>query len=334
MSDPILGHGATPGSITPATPGGSTGRTVACLFASRAQAEKARDALIQAGTPDTAVTLTSQETGTSASHEASESGGVWETLKRVFTGDDAESYYEGINRGQTLLSVRAQSADDADRIIEILDRFHPVDLDAQESGWRLQGWTGRHAEGTAQHAAASGAEGDALGTTTVKPLGPTAATTDADLAARATASQSHTVEGEQVIPVVEERLKVGKREAGRGSVRIRAYTVETPVEEDVRLREERVRVERRPVDREVAPGDAEFRDRTVELTESREEAVVQKSARVTEEVVVGKDVEERTEHVSDTVRRTEVEVERGDTQDRPGTTGPATGAPDDIPPRR
>ena len=77
------------------------------------------------------------------------------------------------------------------------------------------------------------------------------------------------------------------------------------------LREEHVQVERRAVDRPVAAGDDAFRERTIEATESAEEAVVGKEARVTEEVVVRKQAEERTETVSDTVRRTEVEVEDG-----------------------
>jgi uncharacterized protein (TIGR02271 family) len=80
----------------------------------------------------------------------------------------------------------------------------------------------------------------------------------------------------------------------------------------VHLREERVHVERRPVDQpaDSAAGAAEpFRERTIEVAATAEEAVVSKEARVKEEVVVGKDAEERTETVSDTVRRTEVEVE-------------------------
>jgi hypothetical protein len=51
--------------------------------------------------------------------------------------------------------------------------------------------------------------------------------------------------GEEVIPVAEERLRVGKRDVSHGRVRIRSYVVETPVEEQVTLREERVAVERR-----------------------------------------------------------------------------------------
>ena len=52
-----------------------------------------------------------------------------------------------------------------------------------------------------------------------------------------------------------------------------------------------------------------FRERTIEVTATAEEAVVAKEARVKEEIVVGKDTEERTETVSDTVRRTEVEID-------------------------
>ena len=114
---------------------------------------------------------------------------------------------------------------------------------------------------------------------------------------------------EEVIPVVEERLKVGKRPVARGGVRVYSRTIEQPVEEDVRLREERVRVDRRPADRPVTAGDDVFRDRTIELTESAEEAVVGKETRVVEEVRVGKERDERVEHIRDTVRRTQVDVE-------------------------
>ena len=47
----------------------------------------------------------------------------------------------------------------------------------------------------------------------------------------------------------------------------------------------------------------------IEMTETAEEAVVAKDARVVEEVVVRKTADDRTETISDTVRRTEVEVD-------------------------
>lgn len=120
-------------------------------------------------------------------------------------------------------------------------------------------------------------------------------------------------ETEEVIPIVEEELAVGKRAAERGHVRVRSRIVETPVHAQVRLREEYVEVERRPVNQPLHAADLAadaFRERDVELTETVEKAVVGKEARVVEEVVVRKGVEERVEDIDDTVRRTEVDVER------------------------
>jgi uncharacterized protein (TIGR02271 family) len=109
---------------------------------------------------------------------------------------------------------------------------------------------------------------------------------------------------------VEEELHVGKRDVERGGVRVSTYVTETPVEEQVQLREEHVTVDRHPVDRPATREDLDtFEEGTIELTEHAEEAVVQKTARVTEEVVVGKEVDTHTETVSDTVRRKEVDVE-------------------------
>ena len=56
-------------------------------------------------------------------------------------------------------------------------------------------------------------------------------------------------------------------------------------------------------------GSDAFQERTIEVEERGEEAVVSKEARVTEEVVVRKEAEQHTETVSDTVRKTEVDVE-------------------------
>jgi stress response protein YsnF len=81
------------------------------------------------------------------------------------------------------------------------------------------------------------------------------------------------------------------------------------VTEEVQLREERVHVERRPVNRPVTDADNAFREGTLEVTERAEEPVVAKTARVVEEVVVGKQVEEHTETIRDTVRRTDVDVQ-------------------------
>jgi len=116
------------------------------------------------------------------------------------------------------------------------------------------------------------------------------------------------------IPVVEEEVSIGKREVERGGVRVRTEVQERPVQEQVNLREEHVRVERRPVDRPASEADIARAQQagTIEVREKAEQPVVQKQARVVEEVRVGKEATERTETVRDTVRKTDVQVEEND----------------------
>ncbi len=119
-------------------------------------------------------------------------------------------------------------------------------------------------------------------------------------------------EGEQVVPIIEEELVVGKRAVERGSIRVSTRVVETPVHEQVRLREEHVEVERRPVNERVDDPDRLFADKSFEVSATSEEAVIGKTARVTEEVVVSKDVSERVKQIDDTVRKTKVDIDRVD----------------------
>ncbi|QMU27921.1 YsnF/AvaK domain-containing protein [Adhaeribacter radiodurans] len=112
------------------------------------------------------------------------------------------------------------------------------------------------------------------------------------------------------IPIIEEELQVGKRVVETGGARIRSRIIERPVEENVRLRVEHVRVERTPVNRPATEADlANFREGEIEIREQAEVAVVGKEARVVEEVSLGKEVEEREETIHETVRRTDVEIE-------------------------
>lgn len=125
-------------------------------------------------------------------------------------------------------------------------------------------------------------------------------------------------DGETVIPIIEEQLRLGKRPVESGTAHVRTSVTEVPVEESVTLREENVTVERRPVDRAVENAPAAFKEGTFEIKEMAEVPVVSKEARVVEEVVVGKNVTERQETVSETVKRTEVEVKEDNRADRSG----------------
>jgi len=117
--------------------------------------------------------------------------------------------------------------------------------------------------------------------------------------------------GEVNIPIVEEELRIGKREVESGGVRVNTRVEETPVNEQVTLREETVDIDRRPVNRPVSDADmATFQEGTFEVRERAEEAIVDKQARVVEEVHIKKNVEQHTENIQDTVRRTDVDVEQ------------------------
>jgi stress response protein YsnF len=115
---------------------------------------------------------------------------------------------------------------------------------------------------------------------------------------------------EHVLEVVEEELEVGTRQVERGRMRIYSKVTERQVEEQVRLRDETIRVQRRPVRRTVSTVDPDlFRERSYEMTEIDEEAVVHIRAQVIEEVVIGKEVAEKIETIQQTLRRTDVEIE-------------------------
>ena len=127
---------------------------------------------------------------------------------------------------------------------------------------------------------------------------------------------------DQSIPIIEENLQVGKREVETGGVRVRSRIIERPVEEHLRLREEHVHIQRNPVNRPLSDADLNnFREGTIEMTEHAEVPVVNKEARVVEEVTLGKEVTERDEVVSDTVRKTEVDIDNLGTTSNSLNTG-------------
>jgi len=129
------------------------------------------------------------------------------------------------------------------------------------------------------------------------------ATYDTSLASRATDEEIR-------IPVMEEELIATVRPQEAGAVRIEKDVVTEQRTLDVPVTEERVRVERRVVDRPVSAAEADAFEETVIEVPLRSETVdVQKQARVTEEVVVTKEAVQHTEHVADTVRREEVVVD-------------------------
>ena len=296
--------------ITDTQATGYDSNQVVAMFENYAQATRAREALEAANVPRSRIEILDQSgsaADTSFSYERHEEG-LWGALKNLFVPDeDAHVYAEGVRRGHAMVVVRIESPADRDSVLTILEAQNPIDVETKANQWREGGWSGVH-EGQA------GWETQRVGSAS-KPTSTTSntsGTSSGTPAGRATTG----AEQEEVIPVYEEQLRVGKRKVGRGGVRVRSYVVETPVQEQVSLHDERVEVERRPVDRvptESEVGAAPFQERTVEVTAQREEPVISKETRVKEEVAVRKEEEDRTQTVSDTVRRTEVKVEDNQT---------------------
>lgn len=122
-----------------------------------------------------------------------------------------------------------------------------------------------------------------------------------------TTEQKNVANDAENIQVIKEDINVGKKEVADGGIRIKSRIVETPVEESVRLKNERVYIKRNPVNKVV--GDAAFQDQTIEMTQTKEVPVVDKTTRVVEEISLGKDVDVNEEKITDTVRETKVDIE-------------------------
>jgi stress response protein YsnF len=265
-------------------------QTVVGCFDNPTDAQQAAQDVIAMGVDSSRVHLSTEGTSGGAIRSGASDKGFWESLKDALgfdNDDDADRYglREAARRGETIVSVEADD-NTSPQIIAAMQRHNLVDLDERARQWGQEGWAGYQ---------------------NYEPARATAA----DMSA-SSARDSQVRSGEEAIPVVEEEIRVGKREVARGGVRVVSKVTERPVEEQINLREERVNVERRPVDRPLTRGDLNnaFQERTIEARETAEEAVVSKNARVVEEVVVNKEAGERTETIRDSVRRTDVDVQQ------------------------
>lgn len=265
-------------------------RTLVAAFPDHSTAHQAARELEGIGVPADAIQVnSSQQTTTVGSSsygnaQQHESGfaGWWHSLFGSEHDQDERAGYESAIAGGGAVLTATVPSEHEDRAVDILNRYGTVEDGGRET-------TTRRAESLTSNPAA----------------GRTTGTTD------------RTTGTGQPLQVVEEELEVGKRAVQRGGVRVYTHVVNKPVEQEVRLREEHVTVDRHPVNREINPAELSgLRDQTIEVTEMAEEAVIGKRARVVEEVVVGKQATERVEKVRENVRRSEVQVEQLGTQAR------------------
>ena len=329
--------GASSGSHFPRQPQENVMRqTVVGVFDRYEAARQAAARLQDSGFGPDSVHLTGAdgdelESAATDTESRRESGGMLEGIRNFFAGifgsdDDRDSdehlstYAEAVKRGGTIVRVDVEDEPKVDLAREALQSAGAVNIEERVAEWRQAGWVPETAASSRPSVSPVG-DGGSVGSSE----GDVSASRSASESVARSETASNTVSGstrsvasesvrgaasDEVIPVVREDVEVGKRVVDMGGVRVYSRTVERPVNESIELREEHARVERHPVDRPVTEADmASLQDRAIEVQETAERPVVQKTARVVEEVVVGKDASTRSQDIQETVRETEVKVE-------------------------
>lgn len=271
--------------------------TIVAVYDTATHAQAAVSALRAADVPENCISVQaggdSMTGGGAAARSAmpAREQGFWSGLFGGEPDHDTAVYDRSVQGGSSVVTVKAPDQHVAS-VMQILESHHPIDIDERASSY-----------GVAQTT-----------TTTTKPL--------AAPASGPAAMGDAATEG-SVIQLAEERLVVGKRLVNRGGTRIRRFVVETPVEKQVTLHDEKVTVQRRPVTDGGPVNDADFSDKVIEATATAEEAVVGKTAHVVEEISLRKEAADRVETVRDTVRKDDVKIEQlpGETA-APGKTAP------------
>ncbi len=111
------------------------------------------------------------------------------------------------------------------------------------------------------------------------------------------------------IQLREERPVVQTEQEQAGEVRLGKRVTEREETVEVPVREERVVIERTPVQGEARGGEITGEDQTIEVPVMRERADVEKETVVAEEVNVRKEATERQEQVQTTLRKEELDVQ-------------------------
>lgn len=123
--------------------------------------------------------------------------------------------------------------------------------------------------------------------------------------------------------VHEERLSVDKQQVRKGEVTVDKNVLEDRKKVDIPVEHEEITIERRPVSGNLGQtGEEDFRtthafdDETIRVPVTEEQIEVTKKPVVTEEIVINKKRVTDTEHIDESVKREEVEVNRvGETSD-------------------
>jgi len=199
-------------------------------------------------------------------------GGILGGLIGAGVPEEEARYYEGeFNTGRVLVTVRP--GDRYDEAREILYRHGGYDMERSRS----------------------------------MTTGTTAVGTTPRMGGASTTSDVHTEDTDR-LRLHEEELHATTRPVEAGEVRVTKDVVEEQQSIEVPITREEVYIERRPVDRPAT--DPNFNEDEIRVPVMHEEVDVDKTARVREEVEIGKRPVQETQTVSGTVRREEAHVDR------------------------
>lgn len=259
--------------------------TVVAAFDTGSHARAAVNALKSAGFHEADISVMDRnQVGVDSGAWTGMRPGFWQ---RLFGNDvfqhEAVVYDRTVDRGGAVVSVRVPDYEVA-HATGILDLHRPIDI-------KDRALTGG--------APAERVEG-AVAATAIKPLAA---------AQKVAVTPALAAAHDQVLRLAEEQLQVGKRMIETGKTRVRRYVTERDVAQDVTLHEEHAEVLRRAVTDPKYLTDVDWADRSIEVVETAEQALVNKTARVVEEVTLQKIGSDHVQTLHEKVRRQQVEIE-------------------------
>jgi uncharacterized protein (TIGR02271 family) len=263
--------------------------TLVAVYDTTAHAEAAVKALKAAGFAESDISVFDSarlKAGRATMAAGAKEPGLWQ---RLFGTDvyehEANIYGETVQEGGALISVRVPPNEVA-HARAVLDIHLPVDVH--------------------DRAVTAGVAPPAHVDTIEKKLDavPLAAVQTVAVSPKLAAAQP------DVLRLAEEQLQVGRQIAEAGRTRIRRFVIEKEAAADVTLHEEHAEVLRKAIADPKYVGEIDWADGTIEVIETAEHAIVNKTARIVEEVGLRKVGSDHVETIRDKIRRQQVEIER------------------------
>ncbi|WP_342640885.1 YsnF/AvaK domain-containing protein [Rhodoligotrophos ferricapiens] len=260
-------------------------QTMVAVFDSPKQANRVMKALQAAGFAEADISLFDKGRLSSNGKNKLTDPAVWQKLfgDGIFE-HEAAVYSQALDQGGVVLSLRVIDNEVA-HAAGILDLHHPIDVH--------------------DRAKTNGIAKPAHVDTIAKALAATPLPADQKVAVTPKLADAH----DDVLRLAEEQLNVGKEKVETGKTRVRRFVTERPVTANVTLHEEHADVIRKAITDPSYVADVDWADSTIEVVETAEHALVNKTARIVEEVSLKLTGSDHVETVHDKVRRQQVEIE-------------------------